>query len=69
MEEDQETLMAKPPSSPPSSDIDGVHRDGTRPSKPLPTGGEDGGDLEQAAREDAARPDYSEERPKDDRTR
>jgi hypothetical protein len=37
--------MAKPPASPPSSDIGGVHQDGTRPSKPLDTHGEDGGDL------------------------
>ena len=60
--------MAKPPSSPPSSDIEGVHRDGMRPSKPLPPEGQDAGDLEQAGREDAARPDYSDEKPKDDRT-
>ena len=60
--------MAKPPASPPSSDIGGVHQDGMRPSKPLARPGEDGGDLEQAAREDAARPDYSDEEPKDDRT-
>jgi hypothetical protein len=60
--------MAKPPASPPSSDIGGVHQDGTRPSKPLDTHGEDGGDLEQAAREDAARPAYSDEESTDDRT-
>jgi len=60
--------MSKPPTSPPSSDIGGVHRDGMRPSKVLPTDGKDSGDLEQAGREDAARPDYSDERPKDDRT-
>lgn len=60
--------MAKPPSSPPSSDIEGVHRDGTRPSKPLPSGGQDSSDLEEAGREDAARPEYSDESSGDDRT-
>ena len=61
--------MAKPPESTPHSDIDGVHQDGTRPSKKLPTPGSDTGDLEQASREDAARPGYSNEESKDDRTR
>jgi hypothetical protein len=61
--------MAKPPASPPSSDIGGVHQDGTRPSKPLDTHGQDSGDLEDAAREDAARPDYSDEESSDDRTK
>ena len=67
--------MAKPPASPPSSDIDGVHQDGTRPSKPLDPDGEGGEDLARAARQDVARPDYSynrpeqsDEEPKDDRT-
>lgn len=60
--------MPKPPSSPPSSDIDGVHQDGTRPSKLLETDGEDAGDLERAAREDVARPDTSDEGTRDDRT-
>jgi hypothetical protein len=39
-----------------------------RPSKPLAREGEGGADLEKAAQEDAARPDYSDEEPKDDRT-
>ena len=60
--------MAKPPASPPSSDIGGVHQDGTRPSKPLPSQDQDSADLEQAAREDAARPSYSNEDSPDDRT-
>lgn len=60
--------MAKPPKSPPHSDIDGVHEDGTRPSKPLPPHGDDGEDLADAARLDAGRPDYSDERSTDDRT-
>jgi hypothetical protein len=61
--------MPKPPSSPPSSDIDGVHQDGMRPSKPLPTGGRSGEDLEEAAEQDAARPDYSDKESNDDRAR
>jgi hypothetical protein len=59
--------MAKPPQSPPHSDIDGVHQDGTRPGKKLP-GGEAGEALELAAREDAGRPDHSDDRPADDRS-
>ena len=61
--------MPKPPQSPPSSDIDGVHQDGTRPSKKLPAQGQDSGDLEDASRENAARPAYGDDRSGDDRTR
>ena len=61
--------MTKPPQTPPSSDTGGVHRDGTRPSKTLPPDGQDAGDLEDAARGNAARPDYSDDRSGDDRTR
>ncbi len=61
--------MAKPPASPPSSDIGGVHQDGTRPSKPLPTHGQGSEDLEEAARQDSARPAYSDEESTDDRTK
>jgi len=60
--------MAKPPASPPSSDIGGVHRDGMRPSKPLPAQGRGSEELKKAADEDAARPAYSEEESKDERT-
>jgi hypothetical protein len=61
--------MAEPPSTPPSSDIAGVHRDGTRPGKKLPTAeDEDAGELEEAARGDAARPDYDGAVSRDDRT-
>lgn len=60
--------MSKPPTSPPHSDMSGVHRDGTRPSKPLPS--DDAGEaLERAAREDSARPDYQDEESADDRSR
>jgi hypothetical protein len=35
----------------------------------MPAGGQDGGDLEKAAEEDVARPDYSDEGSSDDRAR
>ena len=60
--------MAKPPETPPHSDMDGVHRDGTRPSKPLPSHGQDSGDLERVSRQNAARPAYSDDESGDDRT-
>ena len=61
--------MPKPPSSPPHSDIDGVNRDGTRPSKKLSGRGDSTAALERADREDVARPDHSDDRSGDDRTR
>lgn len=61
--------MAKPPASTPHSDIDGVHRDGTRASAKLPARGADADDLRKASEEDAARPAYSNEESSDDRTR
>lgn len=60
--------MAKPPTSPPSSDIGGVHRDGMRPSKPLPSHGQDNEDVKRAGEEDAARPNYTNEESNDERT-
>jgi len=61
--------MAKPPESPPSSDIGGVHRDGMRPSKPLPAEDKGSGKaLKRAAEEDVGRPPYSEKESKDERT-
>jgi len=60
--------MPKPPESPPNSDLEGVHRDGTRPSKRL-TDSESGEQLEKASRQDTARPDYSDEGSADDRAR
>lgn len=60
--------MPKPPNSPPHSDIDGVNRDGTRPSKKLSGGGDGTEELERADRENSARPDYSDDRSGDDRT-
>jgi hypothetical protein len=60
--------MAKPPASTPHSDIDGVHQDGMRPGKPLPTS-KSGAALQEAGEGDAARPAYSNEESTDDRTR
>lgn len=60
--------MSKPPASAPHSDIDGVHQDGTRPSKRLPAGGEGAAGLKRAADEDAARPPYTDEESHDERT-
>lgn len=61
--------MAKPPETPPASDIDGVSQDGTGPSRRMPDEGQDSGDLEDARKQSKARPDYGDERPKDDRSR
>ena len=61
--------MAKPPASQPSSDIDGVTQDDTGPSRPLPTDGQDAGDLERTRQNNAGRPNYSDENSKDDRSR
>ena len=61
--------MPKPPETPPHSDIDGVNRDGTRPSKKLTGRGDSTKALEHAEREDAARPDHKDDRSGDDRTR
>lgn len=60
--------MSKPPETPPHSDIDGVHRDGTRPSKPLDPHDDDAGDLERAREENAGRPNQSGQGSRDDRT-
>ena len=62
--------MAKPPSSPPSSDIDGVHEDEVRNKDAAVEAGQDSGDLARAARKAKGRPDYSDDRPNpDDRSR
>ncbi len=60
--------MSKPPETPPHSDIDGVHRDGTGPGKRLDPKDEDAGDLDQARKLSAGRPDRSGEKARDDRT-
>ena len=60
--------MNKPPETPPHSDTDGVHRDGTGPGKRLDPHGQDAGDLERARKESAGRPEQSDEGSRDDRT-
>ena len=60
--------MSKPPETPPHSDIDGVHQDGTRPGKRLDPHGDDAGDLDRARKQSAGRPEQSGERSRDDRT-
>ena len=63
--------MPKPPPTTPHSDIDGVHRDEKPNVETAIEAGQGGGDLERAAREDKARPPYSEaeEAGRDDRSR
>jgi hypothetical protein len=51
--------MAKPPKSTKHSDIDGVHRDEKPNVESAVEAGQDHKDLALAARENAARPDYS----------
>ena len=59
--------MAKPPSTPPHSDLDGVHED--EPKVQNAAGqGDPGAELQRAADQDAARPDLSVERSRDDRS-
>lgn len=60
--------MAKPPATPPHSDIAGVHQDGTRAGKPLDPDGASAEALDKAAQETAARPDHSEGESADQRT-
>ena len=53
--------MSKVPKSTPHSDLDGVHEDERPNVESALEGGEDSGDLEQARRESAGRPPYSED--------
>jgi hypothetical protein len=62
--------MAKPPESTPHSDIDGVRRDEKPNVRSAVEAGQDTEDLALAAKENAARPDYSSDvRNRDDRSR
>lgn len=62
--------MAKPPESPPSSDIDGVDEDEVRNTDAALAAGQDMKDLARARNEAAGRPDYSDDRGnRDDRSR
>lgn len=62
--------MTRPPKTPPHSDLDGVHRDEKPNVQSAVEAGQDSGDLERAAKDSVARPDYSDdENNKDDRSR
>ena len=61
--------MAKPPKTPPSSDLDGVHEDERRNTDAAIAAGQDGKDLARARDEAAGKPDFSKERSRDDRSR
>ena len=61
--------MAKPPESTPHSDIDGVHAD-DRPNADVAQDlGEGAGDLKRAEDQSVARPEHSDDRSRDDRSR
>ena len=55
--------MPKPPATPPSSDIDGVHEDETRNTDAALESGQGTKDLARARRQAAGRPDFSSDRP------
>ena len=61
--------MAKPPPTPPHSDLDGVHEDEKRNTDAAPAAGEDAGNLDLARKEAAAKPGHSGEAGADDRSR
>jgi hypothetical protein len=61
--------MAKPPKSPPSSEINGVDEDAARNTDAALEAGEDAANLDLARRESTAKPDHSSIRSKDDRSR
>jgi hypothetical protein len=58
--------MAKPPRSPPSSDLNGVGEDEIRNTHAAKAAGQDTGDLARAARKAKARPDYAPDKPNPD---
>jgi hypothetical protein len=61
--------VAKPPKSTPHSDLHGVHRDEKPNVETAVEAGQDSEDLARAAKEDAARPDYSDDvKNRDDRS-
>jgi hypothetical protein len=61
--------VTKPPKSTPHSDLDGVHRDEKPNVQTAIEAGQGGEDLAEAARQNAARPDYSDDvKNRDDRS-
>jgi hypothetical protein len=68
--EEEFDTVTRPPRSTPHSDIDGVHRDEKPNVESAVEAGQDSADLERAAKENAARPDYSDDvKNRDDRSR
>jgi hypothetical protein len=61
--------VPKPPKSPPSSDLDGVDEDALPNTDAAIAAGQDGKDLARARDQAAAKPDFSRERGRDDRSR
>jgi hypothetical protein len=61
--------VPKPPASPPSSDLDGVHQDERKNTDSARRAGEGTEDLARARDEAAARPDFDQKRSRDDRSR
>ena len=61
--------MAKPPPTPPSSDIDGVDEDAARNTDAAIESGQSSSNLELARKEAAAKPSHSPDDSKDDRSR
>ena len=59
--------MPKPTETPPSSDIEGVHRDRRDNVDAAIEAGQDGADLKRAHNQSAGRPNYAKERSRDDR--
>ena len=60
--------MAKPPPTPPSSDLDGVDEDKVRNTDAARAAGQHGGNLDLARREAKGRPGRSGEKSRDDRS-
>lgn len=61
--------MTRPPESTPHSDFDGVHRDEKPNVESAVEAGQDTEDLARASKENAARPDYSDDvKNRDDRS-
>ena len=61
--------MAKPPNTPPSSDIDGIDEDEVRNTDAAVEADQDTADLARAQEESIGRPEHSDERSGDDRSR
>ncbi len=60
--------VPKPPATPPSSDLDGVHEDEEKNIDSARRVGQDTSDLARAANQSAGKPDYSDEKSRDDRS-